>query len=165
MRRSGQADAHKFELAQASTGIRNLKPSVILSMYSRRPFSLMSGTECIAIGSCPLPRGEGGPRPALSSAGAGRVRGHLHGEEGSDWPTSPSNPSPGSLRSPPSPQGRGWRFSLLPPVPAEDMGKDQDPEEVAIVAEVRHGCRVFCDGSVGSRFCSGGCLQRSSLPG
>jgi len=28
------------------------------------------------MGLCPLPRGEGGPRPALSPAGAGRVRGH-----------------------------------------------------------------------------------------
>ena len=34
------------------------------------------------MGLCPLPRGEGGPRPALSPAGAGRVRGQLHGEEG-----------------------------------------------------------------------------------
>ena len=29
----------------------------------------------------PLPWGEGGPRPALSSAGAGRVRDYLHSEE------------------------------------------------------------------------------------
>jgi len=29
------------------------------------------------LGLCPLPRGEGGPRPAISPASAGRVRGAL----------------------------------------------------------------------------------------
>jgi hypothetical protein len=32
----------------------------------------------------PLPRGEGGSRPALSLAGAGRVRGQFHVEIGAD---------------------------------------------------------------------------------
>ena len=40
----------------------------------------MSETECIANASCPLPRGEGGPRPALSPVGAGRVRGQCTAE-------------------------------------------------------------------------------------
>ena len=37
-------------------------PAVILSVYSRRPLSVMSETERIAKWVCPLPRGEGGPR-------------------------------------------------------------------------------------------------------
>jgi len=53
-------------------------------MYSRRPLSVMSETERIAKWVCPLPRGEGGPRPALSPAGAGRVKGQLHAEDGSE---------------------------------------------------------------------------------
>jgi hypothetical protein len=44
----------------------------------------MSETEYVANGCCPLPWGEGGPRPALSPAGAGRVRGQLHAEDGSE---------------------------------------------------------------------------------
>jgi hypothetical protein len=46
------------------------------SEHSRKRLSVMSETEYVASGCCPLPRGEGGPRPALSPAGAGRVRGY-----------------------------------------------------------------------------------------
>jgi hypothetical protein len=42
----------------------------------------LSWGEREGIGSLPSPRGEGGPRPAFSPAGAGRVRGQLHGEVG-----------------------------------------------------------------------------------
>jgi hypothetical protein len=42
----------------------------------------------------PLPRGEGGPRPALSPAGAGRVRGQLHGENGPEGKRNELTPPP-----------------------------------------------------------------------
>jgi hypothetical protein len=47
-----------------------------------------------------LSRGERVDRdPDALHRDAGRVRGHLHDEEGSHRPTLPSNPSPGSLRA------------------------------------------------------------------
>ena len=57
---------------------------VILSVYSRKPLSVMSETQRMAKWVRPLPWGEGGPRPALSPAGAGRVRGQLQAEDGSE---------------------------------------------------------------------------------
>jgi len=62
---------------------------------------------CPPTDSYPLPRGEGGPRPALSPAGAGRVRGRV-------TPLRTSDPSPGLLHRPRSPRGEGWDFCLLP---------------------------------------------------
>ena len=48
----------------------NPSQPVILSMYSRRPLSVMSETECIANGPA-LPKGEGGPRSRCTSSGRG----------------------------------------------------------------------------------------------
>src|SRR5208337_3657016 len=61
------------------SGLFEPNPSAAPSFSACRIRRIISNseTECIANESCPLPRGEGGPRPALSPAGTGRVRGQF----------------------------------------------------------------------------------------
>ncbi len=94
--------------------------AVILRMHSRRPQSVMQTRSAPQMGFA-LSREERAPFhnawtvtgafTSPSSDGAGGGRGQLHGEEGSDRPTEPSNPSFGSPalrdRHPPPQGGRG----------------------------------------------------------
>ena len=93
----------------------------------------------------PLPRGEGGPQPAFSSAGAGRVRGLLLSFANQPLPQRLGRPSrcnaigteetphPSSdgwrkrRRRTPSPRGRGLYFQLRfpPPMFIEQIGENR----------------------------------------
>jgi hypothetical protein len=61
---------------QAMLSIRNLLEHRVDEL-ARKHLRLDTGGRCRE--HSPLPRGEGGPRPALSPAGAGRVRGYFDG--------------------------------------------------------------------------------------
>ena len=69
---------------------------VALSVTDSNFFTASEGIRCLP---CPLPRGEGGPRPAFSPAGAGRVRGQLQPFHDTLW-------QQGNLK--------GWSALLLP---------------------------------------------------
>jgi len=79
------------------------------------PFPEEKGRE---LGLCPLPRGEGGPRPALSPAGAGRVRGHS------------------LISAPPEPSSPRWLAALCARTP-------RDPATPARSESAASLCRDF----------------------
>ena len=78
------------------------------------------------MGLCRLPRGEGGPRPALSPAGAGRVRGHS------------------LISAPPQPSSPRWLPALCARTPLDPPTPTRSESAAGL-------CRDFSNNSLSQR--------------